>query len=107
MDSQAPNIPEVKKGKTDNSNSLPVISMAIFVLVSLGIVIFFYYQNQTLKSELVKYQTATVSPTPVATVVEKTASPSATPKSLKATTKVSPTPVKTSESTSSGIPIVY
>jgi hypothetical protein len=87
MDSQAPN--PITKSPNHDSN-LAVISMAIFVLVSLGIVIFFYYQNQALKSELVKYQTVTTPPTPVAVVVEKTASPSASPKSIKATPNSSP-----------------
>lgn len=54
---------------SDNSSTLPILSMAIFVLLSLGAVAFLYYQNQQLKGMLANYQSTPVtSPTPVATV---------------------------------------
>lgn len=50
---------------SNHSNSLTVISIAIFILLALGTVVFFYYQNQELKQMLAKVNTP--SPTPVAT----------------------------------------
>lgn len=50
-----------------SSSNITVISMAIFILMSLGVVVFLYYQNQQLKGMLASYQTPTTSPTPVAT----------------------------------------
>ena len=41
--------------------------MALFVLMSLGIIIFLYYQNQQLKGIIAKYKTPATSPTPTAT----------------------------------------
>jgi hypothetical protein len=52
--------------KSKSSNSLTIISMAIFILMSLGVIVFLYYQNQQLKSMLESYQTQS-SPTPTAT----------------------------------------
>jgi hypothetical protein len=52
--------------KSKSSNSLTIISMAIFILMSLGVIVFLYYQNQQLKSMLATYQ-AQSSPTPSAT----------------------------------------
>jgi hypothetical protein len=92
--------------KSRDNSGIMIASVAAFIILSLGAVIFLYNQNQALKSELAKYQTATVSPTPIATVVEKTASPSASPKSAKATPR-SPTILTSPSSTSSGVPIVY
>lgn len=46
-----------------SSNSLTVISMALFILLSLGAVAFLYYQNQQLKTMLASYQTSVASPT--------------------------------------------
>lgn len=48
-------------------NNITVISMAVFILLSLSVVIFLYYQNQQLKKMLVNYQTPELSPTPIAT----------------------------------------
>jgi hypothetical protein len=45
---------------------ITIASMALFVLMSLGVIVFLYYQNQQLKSMLASYQTQP-SPTPVAT----------------------------------------
>jgi hypothetical protein len=45
---------------------ITIASMALFVLMSLGIIIFLYYQNQQLKSMLATYQTQ-ASPIPTAT----------------------------------------
>ena len=41
--------------------------MGLFVVASLSIVAFLYYQNQQLKSMIASYQTPVASPTPVAT----------------------------------------
>ena len=46
---------------------ITIVSMAMFVLLSLTAVAFLYYQNQQLKSMLASYQTPVVSPTPTAT----------------------------------------
>ena len=54
------------EGKSSNSN-ITIISMALFVLMSLVVVGFLYYQNQQLKSMLASYQVPVVSPTPTAT----------------------------------------
>lgn len=58
------------------NNHLTVISMAIFVLLSLGAVAFLYYQNQQLKNMLASYQPSPsplVSPKPVAETEDPTA----------------------------------
>src|SRR3989344_983895 len=39
------------------SNTLTVVSVAIFVILALGAVVFLYYQNQQLKSMVAGYQT--------------------------------------------------
>lgn len=56
--------PEVKSG----GNSIMIVAVALFILATLSIVAFLYYQNQQLKSMLTSYQTPSGSPTPVATV---------------------------------------
>ena len=86
MDPQVPNIqtepaevfptpqipqsaPPVKKEK--DSHWISILAMAIFIVFSLGVVAFLYYQNQALKSMLASYNTpspvAVASPTPTAT----------------------------------------
>lgn len=48
---------------------ISILAMAIFVLFSLGVVAFLYYQNQQLKNMLASYQATPiplVSPTPIA-----------------------------------------
>lgn len=61
--------PEQQKMPNGNrSSSITTISMAIFVLMSLSVVGFLYYQNQQLKSMLAGYQTPIASSTPIATV---------------------------------------
>lgn len=72
MDSQAPtlipekpNFPEPPKPK--DNHWITIASMAIFVLLSLAVVAFLYYQNQQLKSILKTYQTPLPSATPEAT----------------------------------------
>lgn len=52
---------------SNHNNNLAVISMAVFVLMSLSVVGYLYYQNQQLKNMLANYQTPTISPTPIAT----------------------------------------
>jgi hypothetical protein len=79
--SQSPISPQPSQSPK-NSNHLTVISMALFILLSLGAVAFLYYQNQQLKTMLASYQTQpTSTPTikPVETLIS-TATPSATPK---------------------------
>lgn len=61
--------PEQQKMPSANrSSSITIVSMAIFVLMSLAVVGFLYYQNQQLKSMLAGYQTPAPSPTLAATV---------------------------------------
>ena len=57
------------------SNSLTVISVALFILMSLGVIAFLYYQNQQLKGMLANYQ-ATPAPTSSTTALA-TADPTA------------------------------
>jgi hypothetical protein len=74
---------------SNNSNGLTILSLAVFILLSLGVIIFLYYQNQQLKSIISNYQNVQLTPTPVATstpMVFETASPSASPKSTKIST---------------------
>lgn len=67
MDPQAPNTPAPEIPQViqppNHSNNITIISMAIFVLLSLGAVAFLYYQNQQLKGMLASYQTK-LSPAP-------------------------------------------
>ncbi len=58
-----PQIPEVKK----DNHWVTILAMALFVLTSLSVVAFLYYQNQALKKMLASYQTPVSSPTPTAT----------------------------------------
>lgn len=70
---QEPNIPTVSAENPipppvpKDNHWMTILSMAVFVLLSLGAVAFLYYQNQQLKGMLANYQTSTASPTPVAT----------------------------------------
>ena len=72
MDAQQP-IPQSPTIQPSNhsSSSVTVISVALFILLSLGVIAFLYYQNQQLKSMLAKYQSTNQqinqSPTPTAT----------------------------------------
>jgi hypothetical protein len=60
---QTPQIPKIEK----DSHWISILAMAIFVIFSLGVVAFLYYQNQQLKNMLVSYQpTPIASPTPIA-----------------------------------------
>lgn len=60
--------------KSSSGNLVTVISAAIFVLLSFGVIIFLYNQNQNLKKQLSDYQIATPeaptnpSPTPVSSL---------------------------------------
>lgn len=78
MDPQAPNIPPTPFGVNSihetpqngkDGHMISVLAMAIFVVLSLSVVAFLYYQNQQLKSMLASIQTpvAVASPTPTAT----------------------------------------
>ncbi len=67
MDPQVPiedQIPNNKSQLTNGTNNVTVISMAVFVLLSLSAVGFLYYQNQQLKKMLTNYNAPVVSPTP-------------------------------------------
>lgn len=55
-------IPETPK----DNHWITIASMALFVLLSLGVIVFLYYQNQQLKSIIASYQTPIASPTPTA-----------------------------------------
>jgi hypothetical protein len=61
-------------------------SVAIFVLLALGVVSFLYYQNQELKKIVAGYQNSTPSPTSTPVEVLQSASPSATPVKTKTAT---------------------
>jgi hypothetical protein len=83
-------VPEVKP---KDPHWIAVLSMAVFILLSLSAVAFLYYQNQQLKSIVSSYQTQPtstplyiyVTPTPVAT---ESASPKGSPTpSVKACTQ--------------------
>lgn len=62
---EALNQEQTTKSSTDN-HWVTIVSMAIFVLLSLAAVAFLYYQNQQLKSMLASYQTPIPTPTPSA-----------------------------------------
>jgi len=59
---QSPQSPQ----KVKDNHWISILAMAIFVVLSLGVVAFLYYQNQALKSMLASLQTpiAVASPTP-------------------------------------------
>ena len=67
-----PAIPEtiphtsVPEPKAQKSHGMTILAMALFVLSSLAMIAFLYYQNQTLKKMLAAYQSQP-SPTPVLT----------------------------------------
>jgi hypothetical protein len=89
MDPQAPSVltpDEINEKmsptepKKDN-HWITIASMAAFVLLALGAVVFLYYQNQQLKKMLAGYATPVASPKPTAeagAVVSPSSSPSAT-----------------------------
>ncbi|HKC04735.1 MAG TPA: hypothetical protein VKC54_02600 [Patescibacteria group bacterium] len=60
---------ELPEAKIKNNHWITVLSMAAFVLLSLGVVAFLYYQNQQLKSMIANYQ-ATPTATPTNTPIE-------------------------------------
>lgn len=63
-----PVTPAPQSGQTaKDPHGITIAAMAMFVLLSLGAVMFLYNQNQQLKSMLASYQQAQVSPTPAAT----------------------------------------
>lgn len=68
MDPQTPEVPVVPVAEPPKKDShwITILAMALFVLASLGITAFLYYQNQQLKSMLATYQSQ-ASPTPTAT----------------------------------------
>jgi len=66
VETQVPKNPQIPQPSRD-SHWITTASMALFVLMSLGVIVFLYYQNQQLKSMLASYQTPVTSPTPTAT----------------------------------------
>src|SRR5437868_6752049 len=71
-----PSFPEPLQAK--DNHWITILSMAVFVLLSLGAVAFLYYQNQQLKQIDASYQTPFPTPTVVPTVTPvSTPSPSA------------------------------
>lgn len=114
MDPQAPieepvvpaQIPNSNPKTPSNPNGITIASMALFVLMSLTVIIFLYYQNQQLKNIVASYQTPFSSPTPTPTMtVLETASPSASPKIMKPSPTASSLSVPVS--TSSAVPKAY
>lgn len=101
MDPQPPITPEVSVPSTipDSSPQIPkdnhwvtIASMAVFVLLALGAVVFLYNQNQKLKVIVAGYQVQTTNtpyPTTTSPTLEPTASSSATPKATSTATSSS------------------
>lgn len=58
--------PRVEGQLPKDNHWITILSMAVFVLLSLAAVVFLYYQNQQLKTTLASYQTQ-ATPTPSAT----------------------------------------
>lgn len=56
--------PEFSKSKKGDNQAVTILSVAAFVLLAIGVIIFLYNQNQNLKKQLSGYLTAT----PVASV---------------------------------------
>ncbi len=69
---------------------MSVISVAIFILLCLGLVIFFYYQNQALKDKISQYMSQSYSPPPVSTEPISPASPSGSPLACTTEAKICP-----------------
>jgi len=84
--------PVGEEGKRKSGDSITIISVAVFILLATGIIIFLYNQNQALKEKLSTYQNAQITPTPQVTPqasVSPSASASASPKSIKTPTSTS------------------
>jgi len=62
----SPQTPGSKLDPPKDNHWITILAMAIFVLFSLGVVVFLYYQNQQLKQMLASFQPQE-TPTPVAT----------------------------------------
>ena len=96
--SDAPTQPTNTPVKKD-ANTFAVVTVAIFIIFSLSVVAFLYYQNQQLKNIVLDYQNKlNNSPTPTiqdqpTTILE--ASPSATPTLKPKTATQSATPKST------------
>ncbi len=73
MDPQAPS----------KNDWITTASIAVFILLALGVVGFLYYQNQQLKKIVAGYQSPTPSPTSTPVEVLQSASPSAAPVKTK------------------------
>jgi hypothetical protein len=65
-DQTSPQTPQAKK----DNHGITILSMAVFVILSLAAVVFLYYQNQQLKNMLADYQKVpspapTITPSPI------------------------------------------
>lgn len=65
MEPATPEISQIPEAKKD-SHWITILAMALFVLASLSVTAFLYYQNQALKKMLASYQSQS-SPTPTST----------------------------------------
>jgi hypothetical protein len=63
--------------KPKDNHWISILAMAIFVVLTLGVVAFLYYQNQALKSMLASLQTPIGSPQPTAQAATPTPDPTA------------------------------
>lgn len=63
---KTPTIPNSNPQIPKDSHWITILAMGLFVIASLAVVAFLYYQNQQLKSMLANYQTPLASPTPSA-----------------------------------------
>lgn len=69
-----------------------VLAVAVFIILSLGVIAFLYYQNQSLKSILATYQTPIGSPKPSAEAATPIATLEPSPEATKsAKPTISPT----------------
>jgi len=64
--------PQFSGSKKSGNHLAPILSSAIFVLLALGVIIFLFNQNQTLKKQIAGYQT---TPAPEATTPAPTMLP--------------------------------
>lgn len=65
---------QINKYSNDNQ-WVSIASLAMFILLSLGVIIFLYYQNQKLKEMLASYQT---KPSPSPNIISQTPNPTPT-----------------------------
>ena len=101
---QFPSMNPNEMTKAHSNESISIISVAIFILLALGTIIFLFNQNQKLKSEIAVYRIAQTpeviqSPTPSTNMI-LISSPSASP-NIKKVVVPTGSPISTS---SAGLP---